>query len=143
MSLSILKDFRVIKEIEVMWTDMDIYNHINNSIYFRYFEASRLLYFEQLDIYAIFKENRVHGVLSKVSCSFIVSISYPSIINVGTKVVEVNKELIIMEHFIINDKQQLCAIGESEIVFVDNIANRKAQIPGSLIDKINQFENNL
>jgi acyl-CoA thioester hydrolase len=40
----LLAGFPVIVEQAVVWGDMDSYRHVNNTVYFRYFENARLEY---------------------------------------------------------------------------------------------------
>ena len=37
-------------EIPVIWGDMDAFQHVNNTVYFRYFENVRIEYFELVGI---------------------------------------------------------------------------------------------
>ena len=36
-----LNDYTVVEELPVRWGDMDARGHVNNTIYYRYFESSR------------------------------------------------------------------------------------------------------
>jgi len=44
----LLKTFPIVTKIPVIWGDMDSFQHVNNVIYFRYFESARIQYFETL-----------------------------------------------------------------------------------------------
>ena len=35
-------DYPVVIEIPVAWGEMDAYGHVNNIVYFRYFESARI-----------------------------------------------------------------------------------------------------
>ncbi|MFO7632899.1 MAG: acyl-CoA thioesterase [Caldilinea sp.] len=43
----LLAGFPVIVEISVAWGEMDAFQHVNNIVYFRYFESGRIAYFER------------------------------------------------------------------------------------------------
>lgn len=45
-----LKDFPVITKIVVAWGEMDALQHVNNVVYFRYFETARIDYFAHLKL---------------------------------------------------------------------------------------------
>ncbi len=47
---SLLKDYSVVTEIPVAWGEMDALNHVNNAVYFRYFETARLDYFSHINL---------------------------------------------------------------------------------------------
>ncbi len=44
----ILKHYSVIIETPVAWGEMDAFQHVNNIVYFRYFESVRIAYFEKI-----------------------------------------------------------------------------------------------
>ena len=48
----LLAGFPVIVEQNVIWGEMDAYQHVNNVVYFRYFENARLEYIRRLDWFA-------------------------------------------------------------------------------------------
>src|SRR5205807_2006177 len=45
---ALLAGFPVVVELPVNWGEMDAYRHVNNVVYFRYFENARLEYFRRL-----------------------------------------------------------------------------------------------
>ena len=49
LAAELLAGFPVIVEQAVVWGDMDSYSHVNNVVYFRYFENARLEYFRRLN----------------------------------------------------------------------------------------------
>ena len=42
-----LDDFAVTVRIPVQWGEMDAYGHVNNTVFFRYFESARVEYLER------------------------------------------------------------------------------------------------
>jgi acyl-CoA thioester hydrolase len=46
----LLKNYPVVIEIPIAWGDMDAFQHVNNIVYFRYFESARIAYFEKLNL---------------------------------------------------------------------------------------------
>lgn len=46
----LLADYPVIATFPIAWGDMDAFQHVNNTRYFRYFEDARIAYFEEADI---------------------------------------------------------------------------------------------
>src|SRR5713101_5227720 len=64
MDSSLLAGYSVIVELSVAWGDMDSYRHVNNVVYFRYFENARLEYFRRLDWFVYEKETGVGPILA-------------------------------------------------------------------------------
>ena len=64
---SLLKTFPVIVKIPVIWGDMDSFQHVNNVIYFRYFESARIQYFETLGWMDIIEKKAIGTILAYTS----------------------------------------------------------------------------
>ncbi|MEZ5197514.1 MAG: thioesterase family protein [Bacteroidales bacterium] len=139
--LEILKEFPLKTQMPIAWVDMDIYNHVNNANYFKYFEEGKIRYFEKIGLYQQYKLKNLAGVLSKASCNYIIPLTYPDTITVGTRVVEILKDSIQMEQYISTPKMGLSAFGEFEVVIYDFNHSKKIEIPDSIREEIEKFEN--
>ena len=42
--------FPVVLSQDLVWSDMDAFEHINNTVYFRYFEDVRIEYFKKINV---------------------------------------------------------------------------------------------
>ena len=42
----VLEGYQVTIDVNVAWGEMDAFEHVNNVVYFRYFESVRMAYFE-------------------------------------------------------------------------------------------------
>ncbi|MCQ9616863.1 acyl-CoA thioesterase [Paenalcaligenes niemegkensis] len=62
-------------EVDVRWGDLDALNHVNNTVFFRYFEEARVQLFGQMGV--IMPAER-GGVLVHASCDFMRPILYPA-----------------------------------------------------------------
>ena len=135
-----LADFPVTVELTVNWGEMDAYGHVNNANYFRYFEVSRIRYLEAAGSAACFTHGAIAAVLSRVSCDFIAPVQYPDTLTVGSRVIIVDRDSIVMEHFIQSRKKGLAAIGESTLVVYDFTLNKKMPVPELLKKAIENLE---
>ena len=139
--LKALNDYRVKVELPVAWSDMDMYRHVNNANFFKYFEAARVRYFDEIGFSGFYDSQGITGVLSSASCRFIIPLVYPDWITVGAKADCLDDDEIQMEHFILSKKKGLAAIGESRIVIFDFHKDKKIAIPEFLKKAIAEFEN--
>ena len=139
--LKALNDFKIKVELPVSWSDMDIFKHVNIKNYFRYFEAARVRYFDEIGFGKYYESLGIAGVLSSTSCNFIVPLVYPEMITVGAKISNFNKNGILMEHYILNQEKCLSAVGESCIVIFDFHKKKKILVPDFLRKAIECFEN--
>lgn len=138
--LAVLNEFHLKIKLPIAWVDMDIYHHVNNANYFRYFEAARICYFDKIRLNEQFQKNGVAGVLSRTACHFIVPLVYPDKITSGARVIEISKDVILMEHFITSPKVGLAAFGESDIVVYNFQDSKKIDVPAWLRKAIESFE---
>ncbi len=66
---TLLKDFPVITEIKVAWGEMDALQHVNNVVYFRYFETARLDYFNKINLLVDLQTSQIGPVL-RTQCRY-------------------------------------------------------------------------
>jgi acyl-CoA thioester hydrolase len=67
--------------IPVRWGDMDAMGHVNNTIYFRYAEQSRIEWLEELG-YGVDLNREETVVIVNASCTFLLPITYPAMVEV-------------------------------------------------------------
>lgn len=138
--LAILKEFPLKISIEVAWTDMDAYAHVNNSVYFKYFDQGRMKYFDAIDFQTLFPNLNIAAVLNMANCHFITQLKYPDIITLGTRVKELTIEKLTMEQFITSPKTGLVAFGLSELTLFDFETQKSINISEELIIAIQRLE---
>ena len=89
---NLLKDYPVIIEFPVAWGEMDSMGHVNNIVYFRYFESARIAYFEKMDLMGYMAETGIGPILGEISCKFKIPLSYPDKVLMGVKVVSIEED---------------------------------------------------
>ncbi len=128
-----LNGYTVVEEIIIRWGDMDARGHVNNTIYYRYFESSRIALFQILDIYEQPKKVRVGPILSFQSCYYKAPLTYPDTIYVGAKITNIEGSKIFIKHALVSKKlKRMAAEGEAHIVWYDYEGLKKAIISDNL-----------
>ena len=89
MSL-LLETYPVVIEIPVRWGDMDAFNHVNNVMYFQYFESARIAYFDRIQVMGHFKDTGIGPILAATQCRFRFPVTYPDTLDVGARVAEIS-----------------------------------------------------
>ncbi len=141
MQNALLAGYPVVVEQAVAWGDMDAYQHVNNVVYFRYFENSRLEYFRRLDWLAMQNDTGVGPILASTHARFRKPLTYPDEILIGARISEVGQDRLTMEHRIIS--RRLGAVtseGEGIIVTFDYACGAKAPVPDVLRQRIMALE---
>lgn len=132
-----LKDYPVIIEFPVAWGEMDAMNHVNNIVYFRYFESARIAYFEKADMFSYMTETGIGPILATISCKFKIPLSYPDKVLIGAKVVSIEDDRFVMNHLVVSKKhQKVAAEGDGVIVALNYREGKKVTVPEVVKQKI-------
>lgn len=125
-------DYRHFQPITTRWHDNDIYGHVNNVVYYSYFDSAVNAYLieqGELDIH----EGEVVGFVVSSSCDYFASIAFPDALEVGLRVRKVGNSSVQYELAIFKrGEDEACAAGRFVHVFVDRRSNRPTAIPAGL-----------
>ncbi|MYN13626.1 acyl-CoA thioesterase [Pusillimonas sp. TS35] len=107
----------------VRWGDLDALRHVNNTVYFRFFEEARVRFMDevraQTGIYKAF-------VLAHTECDFMRPLHYPVTVVVQQALLRIGGSSLLFEAVIEREDQPgvACAIGRYTIVGVDGATQR-------------------
>ncbi len=125
-------DYRHFQPITTRWHDNDIYGHVNNVVYYSYFDSAVNAYLIArggLDIH----EGEVVGFVVSSSCDYFASITFPDVLEVGLRVGKLGNSSVQYELAIFKaGEAQACAAGRFVHVFVERASNRPTPIPAGL-----------
>ncbi|MCW8878140.1 MAG: acyl-CoA thioesterase [Kangiellaceae bacterium] len=128
-------------EIPVIWGDMDAFQHINNTVYFRYFENVRIEYFDLVGINQLMAKEKIGPILGETACRYQLPLTYPDTVTIGTKVSAIKEKRFTMQYEIFSHKQQgTAAKGMGEIVYMDYNKGKTCLIPESIVQAIEKLE---
>lgn len=119
-------------EIQTRWADNDLYGHVNNVVYYSYFDTvvNRFLIDEGgLDI----QSGPVIGVAVETMCRFHRSVAYPERLEAGLRVVKLGNSSVRYEIGIFGEgEERVAAQGHFVHVFVDRASNKPHPIPDGI-----------
>lgn len=125
-------DFSHFQTIPTRWMDNDVYGHVNNVVYYSYFDTvvnQRLIERGLLDLQA----SEVVGLVVETSCSYFASIAFPDLVHAGLRVARLGNSSVRYEVGLFkNDDPQICAAGYFVHVYVDRASQRPVSIPEAL-----------
>ncbi|MBY6196092.1 acyl-CoA thioesterase [Vibrio hangzhouensis] len=131
----LLEGFPVVTEIPVAWGEMDALNHVNNAVYFRYFETARLDYFSHINLMEDMAITKIGPVLGDTYCRYKLPVTYPDTLLVGSRISDIQSDRFTMEYQIVSKKLgKVTTTGTATIVMFNFASNQKAQIPQKLLD---------
>lgn len=136
-----LDSYAVIIEIPIAWGDMDAFQHVNNTVYFKHFESVRLAYFEKIGALEVMQRTQIGPILAATQCTYKIPLTYPDQVSVGAKVTEIETDRFLMKYAVVSHKHdKLAASGEGTIVTFDYAKGRKAPLPQEVRARILALE---
>jgi acyl-CoA thioester hydrolase len=125
-------DYPHFQVIPTRWIDNDVYGHVNNVVYYEYFDTVVNQYLiEQgaLDI----ERSTVIGLVVETQCNYFAPITFPDVVHVGLRVARLGSSSVRYEIGIFrNDDQDAAAQGHFVHVYVDREERRPTTLPDAL-----------
>lgn len=135
-----LDDFNIKVVIPIAWGDMDALKHVNNILFFKYFETARIKYFEKAGFIETMEKDSIGPILASISAKFIKPLFYPDTVTVGTRVSAIEPTHFIMEYIIESKSKGIAALGESKLVAYDYKSLKKTALPDIVRNKIREID---
>lgn len=139
-----LQDYPITQKQKVIWGDMDAFEHVNNTVYFRYFEDIRIDFFEQTGVLEHKDATGVGPILASTGCQFRAPLSFPDKIIIGTRIAQLpenGEKRFTMEYAVFSESQD-CIVckGEGLVVYYDYSAGKSCEIPENLISAFKKIQ---
>jgi acyl-CoA thioester hydrolase len=123
-------EFTWLLEIQTRWADNDVYGHVNNVVYYAYFDTLINRYLiEQggLDI----QLDHAIGVCVESQCTYKKSISFPDVVHAGLRVTRLGRTSVTYQIGIFRG-EDVCADGSFVHVFVERATRKPTPIPPAI-----------
>jgi acyl-CoA thioester hydrolase len=125
-------DYRFFTAIPTRWFDNDIYGHVNNTVYYSYFDtaiAHLLIHEGGLDPW----RSEVIGVAVETGCRFHSSLAFPDLVHAGLRVGRLGTSSVRYEIGLFrNEQDEASAEGHFVHVFVERASQRPVPIPDGI-----------
>src|ERR1051326_2459730 len=136
-----LETFPVIVQQAVAWGDMDSYRHVNNVVYFRYFENARLEYFRRMGWFEFEERTGIGPILAATDARFRRALTYPDTIRIGARISQIGTDRCTMDYCLVSERLgDVAATGHGIIVTYDYRNGQKVPVPEELRQRIAQLE---
>ncbi|MBV9511111.1 MAG: acyl-CoA thioesterase [Caulobacteraceae bacterium] len=126
--------------ITTRWMDNDVYGHVNNVIYYAFFDTAvnqLLIEAGVLDIEA----GPVIGLVIETQCRYASSIAFPDKITAGVRVAQIGNSSVRYEVGLFkNDEDAASGEGHFVHVYVDRQERRPVPIPAEIRAALRQLE---
>ena len=128
-----LAEYRTITCLPVQWGDQDAFGHVNNVVYFRWFESARIDLLNACPSQVSMSGSGLGPILASIKCDYKRQLRFPDTVYVGSRISRVGRSSADISHAIFSREQGLIvAEGVSVIVVFDYTAQRVTRIPDDL-----------
>ena len=126
-------------KIRVQWGDMDALQHVNNTVYLRWVESTRLLFFDQL-IDGTVGKAAIGPILAWQDIKYIAPVVYPDTVHVFFNITALEEDRIQGEAELFSmERNRLVALSKNTLMAYDTSERKKAAIPKYWREKIISF----
>lgn len=126
--------------ITTRWRDNDVYGHVNNVVYYSWFDTAVNGYLLQQNVLD-FKAGEVVGLVVETQCNYFKPVAFPDKITVGVAVTKVGNSSVSYEVAVFKgDEADACAAGHFIHVYVDAKSHKPVSVPGELRTALAKIE---
>ena len=129
---SVRSEFPVLRSITTRWMDNDHYGHVNNVVYYSYFDTAVNGYLIEASGTDI-RELPAIGIVAETSCRFLRELSFPETVHAGLALERLGNSSVVYRIGLFRDQdQEPAALGRFVHVYVDAGTRRPVPVPESI-----------
>lgn len=137
----LVRGWPVVIRLPVQWGEMDAYGHVNNTVFFRYFESARVRYLERCGFTESWERTRVGAILHSTRCRFRRALRYPDTVLAAARAETLEEDRFEMAYRVVSlSADAVAAEGSGLVVSFDYERERKAPIPAAVREGIEALE---
>ncbi len=124
--------YAVFRSLTTRWGDNDVYGHVNNVVYYSWFDSAvnaHLIEMGALDIHA----GGTIGLVVETGCSYFAPLAFPQTVDAGIRVARIGRSSVRYEvGLFAAGAPQSAAAGHFIHVYVDRDTRRPVSLPSGL-----------
>jgi acyl-CoA thioester hydrolase len=125
-------EFRVLRTITTRWMDNDQYGHVNNVVYYSYFDTAVNGYLIEASGCDVRQLPQI-GIVAETSCRFLRELSFPDVVHAGLALERLgNSSVVYRIGLFRNDELEPAALGRFVHVYVDSTTRRPVPVPAEV-----------
>jgi len=128
--------YRHFSSISTRWMDNDAYGHINNVVYYSYFDTVVNRYLIEAGVLDV-QRGAVIGLVVETHCNYFSPLSFPQTVDTGLRVAKLGASSVRYEIGLFGGGEAMtAACGHFVHVYVDRETRRPAPLPAPLIQTL-------
>lgn len=128
--------YRHFQQISTRWMDNDAYGHINNVVYYSWFDTVVNRYLIEAGVLDV-QHGAVIGLVVETHCNYFAPLSFPQTVDAGLRVAKLGASSVRYEIGLFGaGAPATAACGHFVHVYVDRETRRPAPLPAPLIQTL-------
>jgi len=124
--------YRHYQAIPTRWGDNDVYGHVNNVVYYSFFDTVVNQYLIEQRVLNI-EKSTIIGLVVETQCQYFAPISFPDVVHAGLRVAKVGNSSVRYEIGLFrNEEKMASAQGYFVHVYVDRASRRSTALPADM-----------
>ena len=124
--------YRHFQAIPTRWMDNDVYGHVNNVVYYSYFDTVVNQYLIEQGVLDI-EKSTVIGLVVETQCRYFESLAFPDVVHAGLRVAKLGNSSVRYEIGLFrNGETKAAAQGHFVHVYVDRASRRSTALPADM-----------
>ena len=132
--------YPVCVDVQTRWSDNDVYGHVNNVVYYAYFDTVVNRYLiEQgaLDIHA----GGAIGLVIETHCNYFAPLAFPRNVEAGIRVAHIGQSSVRYEIGLFDEGEpDSAASGHFVHVYVDRLTRRPTALPEAFVQALKALQ---
>ncbi|WP_334190206.1 acyl-CoA thioesterase [Noviherbaspirillum sp.] len=125
-------DYKHFHDITTRWMDNDAYGHVNNVVYYSWFDTVVNQFLIRKGVLDI-ERSQVIGLVIETQCNYFASVAFPERIIAGLRVAKLGNSSVRYEVAIFrDDEERASAQGHFIHVYVDRDTRKPSAIPDAM-----------
>jgi acyl-CoA thioester hydrolase len=136
-----LREFPIVIRLPIQWSDLDVYGHVNNVVYLKWFEAARIAYATRVGVEVLARDHGVGAILMSVTCNYLRPLAYPGDVLSAVRITRLTIGAVHLKYVIANARTGVpVADGSSDAVLYDYAADRPISVPDHIRAAVESLE---
>jgi len=124
--------YRVFVSLDTRWMDNDAYGHVNNVVYYSFFDTAVNRWLIEQGVLDIAASPAI-GVVVETQCRYFSSITFPDRVTAGLRVAHLGTSSVRYEIGLFrNDEDTAAASGHFVHVYVDRATRKTVEMPAEV-----------
>ena len=124
--------YRHFLSITTRWMDNDVYGHVNNVVYYSYFDTVVNVYLIRSGVLD-FEHSDTIGLVVETQCNYFAPIAFPQAVTAGVRVAQLGRSSVRYEIGLFGEaSSDAAAQGHFVHVYVDRDSRRPVELPEAL-----------